>query len=174
MMGHGGLRGLMALHVCVFHYLFGLSRWSPLHLNTQGNAHMPFFFLLSGFSLAAIYGADVMGQQHASTTITTTTTTTTTNNNNNNSSGDCSSGNSGTTTTIASATSTSTCTTSTKAKATSLASFYRNRAARVLPLFYLAHLCAAPLTLVGFGVPPKHFRESVLRNLFATTTWVSE
>ena len=80
MMGHGGLRGLMALHVCVFHYLFGLSRWSPLHLNTQGNAHMPFFFLLSGFSLAAIYGADVMGQQHASTTITTTTT------NNNNSS----------------------------------------------------------------------------------------
>ena len=166
MMGHGGLRGLMALHVCVFHYLFGLSRWSPLHLNTQGNAHMPFFFLLSGFSLAAIYGADVMGQQHASTTITTTTTN---NNNNNNNSSDCSSGNDGTTTTIASATSTST-----KAKATSLASFYRNRAARVLPLFYLAHLCAAPLTLVGFGVPPKHFRESVLRNLFATTTWVSE
>ena len=97
--------------------------------------------------------------------------TTTTNNNNNNSSSDCSSGNDGTTTTIASATSTST---STKAKATSLASFYRNRAARVLPLFYLAHLCAAPLTLVGFGVPPKHFRESVLRNLFATSTWVSD
>ena len=32
----------------------------------------------------------------------------------------------------------------------------------------------APLTLVGFGVPPKHFRESALRNLFATSTWVSE
>ena len=168
MMGHGGLRGLMALHVCVFHYLFGLSPWSPLHLNTQGNAHMPFFFLLSGFSLAAIYGADVMGQQQQHTSTSTSTST-------NKRNSDYSSGNGGTTTTIASATSTSTpSTTSTKAKATSLASFYRNRAARVLPLFYLAHLCAAPLTLVGFGVPPKHFRESALRNLFATTTWVSE
>jgi peptidoglycan/LPS O-acetylase OafA/YrhL len=170
MVGHGGLRGLMALHVCVFHYLFGLSPWSPLHLNTQGNAHMPFFFLLSGFSLAAIYGADVMGQQQQQQHTSTSTSTSTNKRNS-----DYSSGNGGTTTTIASATSTSTpSTTSTKAKATSLASFYRNRAARVLPLFYLAHLCAAPLTLVGFGVPPKHFRESVLRNLFATTTWVSE
>ena len=170
MVGHGGLRGLMALHVCVFHYLFGLSPWSPLHLNTQGNAHMPFFFLLSGFSLAAIYGADVMGQQQQQQHTSTSTSTSTNKRNS-----DYSSGNGGTTTTIASATSTSTpSTTSTKAKATSLASFYRNRAARVLPLFYLAHLCAAPLTLVGFGVPPKHFRESALRNLFATTTWVSE
>jgi peptidoglycan/LPS O-acetylase OafA/YrhL len=172
MMGHGGLRGLMALHVCVFHYLFGLSRWSPLHLNTQGNAHMPFFFLLSGFSLAAIYGADVMGQQQQQQHTSTSTSTSTSTNKRNS---DYSSGNGGTTTTIASATSTSTpSTTSTKAKATSLASFYRNRAARVLPLFYLAHLCAAPLTLVGFGVPPKHFRESALRNLFATSTWVSD
>ena len=170
MVGHGGLRGLMALHVCVFHYLFGLSPWSPLHLNTQGNAHMPFFFLLSGFSLAAIYGADVMGQQQQQQHTSTSTSTSTNKRNS-----DYSSGNGGTTTTIASATSTSTpSTTSTKAKATSLASFYRNRAARVLPLFYLAHLCAAPLTLVGFGVPPKHFRESALRNLFATSTWVSE
>ena len=172
MVGHGGLRGLMALHVCVFHYLFGLSPWSPLHLNTQGNAHMPFFFLLSGFSLAAIYGADVMGQQQQQQHTSSSTSTSTSTNKRNS---DYSSGNGGTTTTIASATSTSTpSTTSTKAKATSLASFYRNRAARVLPLFYLAHLCAAPLTLVGFGVPPKHFRESALRNLFATSTWVSE
>ena len=154
MMGHGGLRGLMALHVCVFHYLFGLSPWSPLHLNTQGNAHLPFFFLLSGFSLAAIYGADVMGQQQQQQHTSTSTSTSTNKRNS-----DYSSGNGGTTTTIASATSTSTPSmTSTKAKATSLASFYRNRAARVLPLFYLAHLCAAPLTLVGFGVPPKHSR----------------
>ena len=113
MQAHNGVRGLLALHVCVFHYLFGMGQWSPFHVNTQGNAHMPFFFLLSGFSLAVIYGDKISDKL----------------------------------------------------------TFYRNRVARVMPLFYLAHLFAAPLALIGWGVRPEDFRESVLRNLFATSTW---
>lgn len=45
---HNGLRGLLAIHVAIFHYIM------PIH--TYGNVHMPFFFLLSGFSLSVLYG----------------------------------------------------------------------------------------------------------------------
>merc|ERR1712227_355593 len=51
MSAHGGLRGILALHVALFHFLL----FSDLKLHTCGNVHMPFFFLLSGFSLSATY-----------------------------------------------------------------------------------------------------------------------
>lgn len=49
---HTGLRGLLAVHVAVFHYL----AIKPISINVFGHADMPFFFLLSGFSLAMLYG----------------------------------------------------------------------------------------------------------------------
>merc|ERR1712054_496767 len=51
MSAHGGIRGILALHVALFHFLL----FSDLKLHTCGNVHMPFFFLLSGFSLSATY-----------------------------------------------------------------------------------------------------------------------
>merc|ERR1711966_17970 len=90
---HTGLRGLMALHVAVFHFLMGRD------LFIGGNAHMPFFFLLSGFALATVYGDTQIR----------------------------------------------------------LSSFYRNRAARILPLFYLCSLVVVPLTFVGHGTHPDSF-----------------
>ena len=47
-----GLRGLMALHVALFHYLLVPS----LKINTYGHAHMSCFMLLSGFGLSVAYG----------------------------------------------------------------------------------------------------------------------
>ena len=48
---HTGLRGLLAVYVVVFH----LCMFGPLQWDLQGSAIMPFFFLLSGFSLAVVY-----------------------------------------------------------------------------------------------------------------------
>jgi len=49
---HTGLRGILALHVALFHFVL----FSDLKIPSCGNVQMPFFFLLSGFSLAVIYG----------------------------------------------------------------------------------------------------------------------
>ena len=47
-----GLRGLCALHVAAFHIIRPYGGW-----HIYGCAAMPFFFLLSGFSLTVAYGS---------------------------------------------------------------------------------------------------------------------
>jgi len=65
MRAHGGLRGLSAVWVVLFHILagrlremvaYGHGEWRFMVLDIQGCAIMPLFFVLSGFSLAVVYG----------------------------------------------------------------------------------------------------------------------
>jgi peptidoglycan/LPS O-acetylase OafA/YrhL len=51
---HNGLRGVAAVWVVVFHCL----SYCPLGINLLGSTLMPLFFVLSGFSLAVVYGAE--------------------------------------------------------------------------------------------------------------------
>eukprot|EP00455_Lapot_gusevi_P019571 TRINITY_DN2090_c0_g1_i1.p1 TRINITY_DN2090_c0_g1~~TRINITY_DN2090_c0_g1_i1.p1 ORF type:complete len:467 (+),score=112.92 TRINITY_DN2090_c0_g1_i1:96-1496(+) len=53
MTAHNGLRGAAAMWVMLFHLIL----YSSLALDFQGSSLMPLFFLLSGFSLAVVYGA---------------------------------------------------------------------------------------------------------------------
>lgn len=52
MTAHNGLRGLLAVWVMVFHCVL----YSDYPIDLQGSSFMPFFFLLSGFSLVVTYG----------------------------------------------------------------------------------------------------------------------
>ena len=54
MESHGGLRGFLAVYIVVFHLLL-LNRQHPF-INIMGSSLMPFFFVLSGFSLVVGYG----------------------------------------------------------------------------------------------------------------------
>jgi len=49
---HNGLRGIFAVMVMVFHNF----HYAETNINLQGSAVMTLFFLLSGFSLSAVYG----------------------------------------------------------------------------------------------------------------------
>jgi peptidoglycan/LPS O-acetylase OafA/YrhL len=53
MAAHNGLRGVLACWVMLFHCVL----YSDYPLDLQGSSLMPFFFLLSGFTLAVVYGA---------------------------------------------------------------------------------------------------------------------
>ena len=108
---HNGLRGLLAVHVTLFHYLNMLD-WPEGGINTGGNIHMPFFFLLSGFSLASVHPT-----------------------------------------------------------VTSVSRFWRNRAARCIPLFWLCSFLAAPLSFSGYGPHPSHLIEALLYTAAGTATW---
>jgi hypothetical protein len=48
---HSGIRGLVAFYIMLFHALAFSAGW-----NLHGSALMPVFFLLSGYSLAIVYG----------------------------------------------------------------------------------------------------------------------
>ena len=51
-----GLRGLFSLHIAFDHIIYNVcKKWMPSN-NLYGNVHMPFFYLLSGFSLTLAYG----------------------------------------------------------------------------------------------------------------------
>lgn len=53
MTSHGGLRGVAAVWVMLFHFVL----FSKFPLDFQGSSLMPLFFLLSGFSLTISYGS---------------------------------------------------------------------------------------------------------------------
>jgi len=50
MRAHTGLRGICALYIVVFHTMVKIA-------NLEGGSLMPLFFLLSGFTLAVVYGS---------------------------------------------------------------------------------------------------------------------
>ena len=50
-----GFRGLISLYIAIFHFSLHLSSY-PVQVNLMGSLLMPFFFLMSGFSLAVTYG----------------------------------------------------------------------------------------------------------------------
>lgn len=53
-----GLRGVMAVHIMLFHsFLYSKLQWHLI-----GSAHMPLFFILSGFVLALSDGAKAFGR----------------------------------------------------------------------------------------------------------------
>ena len=54
MESHGGLRGLLSVYIVIFHLLL-MNRQHPF-IDIQGSCLMPFFFVLSGFSLVVGYG----------------------------------------------------------------------------------------------------------------------
>jgi peptidoglycan/LPS O-acetylase OafA/YrhL len=58
---HGGLRGIMAIWVVVFHALF----YTQNGIDIQGSSLMPMFFLLSGFSLTIGYYSKLLGKSPA-------------------------------------------------------------------------------------------------------------
>ena len=51
-----GLRGLFSLHIALDHIISNTCEKSIPSTNLYGNVHMPFFYLLSGFSLTLAYG----------------------------------------------------------------------------------------------------------------------
>lgn len=60
MVAHTGMRGLLVLWIVIFHSLFYSVGW-----NLHGSALMPLFFLLSGYSLAIVYGKSFKGVKSA-------------------------------------------------------------------------------------------------------------
>ena len=54
-----GLRGLLSVHIALDHIIYWTCPGCKDYLystNLYGNVHMPFFYLLSGFTLALSYG----------------------------------------------------------------------------------------------------------------------
>jgi len=58
-----GLRGLAALHVTIFHYIFN----APVERkpNLMGSVQMPMFFIMSGFTLTLMYGQRDMSRPNS-------------------------------------------------------------------------------------------------------------
>lgn len=116
---HTGLRGILAVWVALFHCVL----YSKLEYNLQGSSLMPFFFILSGFSLSVVYGSKsyifnpIIPPEIAvwfpwkKTNVHVDSVK----------------------------------------HQFDYTSFYRNRMARVMPLYYFCMLIAVPLYIVGFG-----------------------
>ena len=162
-----GLRGLVALHIMIFHSLL-YSKWE---LNTLGSVQMPLFFLISGFILALNDGKHKYHTKRWCACCCTNTSqiddTTKASMIENDS--------------IANqmeSESQSQSETKTKAetekeiKEFDSKNFYQRRAARTLPLYYLLNIFALPLMFLGYGsFTPDYAFECVSLTLFAATTW---
>ena len=56
---HNGIRGIASIWVAIFHCMFYTTGF-----NISGNAPMPIFFILSGFTLTVVYIKQARGQNH--------------------------------------------------------------------------------------------------------------
>lgn len=151
MYAYGGLRGVAAVWVCVFH----LTLESSLRWDIQGNSIMPLFFILSGFTLTAIHGRKPFKMKHRANIIL------------NLGCGQPSLKDLTNGTTIL----------NDSLPLFDTYRFYRNRLARVMPLYYSSMLLALPCTVAGFGFfDPKDLHAwatSALINVFPLSSWFS-
>lgn len=145
-----GLRGVCAIWIMVFHCLF----FSKLGWDIEGSAVMPLFLMLSGFTLAIVYGrykykrVDLIfvefDEPGDSTPVETTTTTA-----NamfhpvSNTDPDAAYQQDPESNDPA---------TAPELRSLDISRFFQNRAARILPVYYLTTALAIPYTLAGFGV----------------------
>jgi peptidoglycan/LPS O-acetylase OafA/YrhL len=110
---HTGMRGLLAFYIMLFHALSFSVGW-----NLHGSAVMPVFFLLSGYSLAIVYGKQLSRFD--------------------------------------------------------VKRYYRNRFARIAPVYYVAMLIALPLAVFDHGwVSPSDIDWVFATNIFAVQMWAS-
>jgi peptidoglycan/LPS O-acetylase OafA/YrhL len=110
---HTGMRGLLAFYIMLFHALSFSAGW-----NLHGSAVMPAFFLLSGYSLAIVYGK--------------------------------------------------------QRSRFDIKRYYRNRFARIAPVYYVTMLIALPLAVFGRGwVSPSDIDWVFATNIFAVQMWAS-
>lgn len=134
---HNGLRGVAAVWVCVFHCLL----YSQLEVDWQGSSLMPLFFMLSGFSLAVVYGArgavevSLCGRPSRCS---------------------CCGGSSSRD--------------SAAPRPLPVLPFLQNRLARVVPMYYFSNLLALPPAFFGYGGWPASDLQISLALTFALLT----
>ena len=135
-----GLRGVCAIWIMVFHCLF----FSDLHWDIEGSAVMPLFLMLSGFTLAIVYGRhkykrvnlkfiEFDDEDDASAATSNDAMFHPVN------SSDPENGEE---------------VGKVEVRSMEIGKFFQNRAARILPVYYLTTLLAIPYTLGGFGTMP--------------------
>lgn len=151
---HEGLRGAASIWILLFHsILFSKLIPDQKSIDFQGSSIMPLFFMLSGFSLAAAYGSSkyILNDTWWRFFL------------------------------IGRGTSSSTVLSSSseekdevEIKAFNFSAFYRNRFARVLPLYYLCNILSIPLWVGGYGTvdlgKTSLLIGHAITNFFACTT----
>lgn len=152
---HEGLRGASAIWIMLFHIIV-FSNIIPNHrLDFQGSSIMPLFFMLSGFSLAVAYGSskyvleDTCWKFFLIGRGATTSTNISTIFPDSEGSED---------------------------KPFNYNAFYRNRFARVLPLYYMCNILSIPLWIADYGSAdlrntPRTIIQAIM-NFFGCTTLI--
>ena len=138
-----GLRGLLALHVAVFHFMY----YSTLRWDLQGSPQMPWFFMLSGFTLTLVYGPQRVVSEcpcgpwrcHTPTSRSTP---------------DLAKGEGGRQSRSCGCSSGAAYRADSGDVGLGLAAFWQNRCARVAPLYYLMTVAGAAMAAVGHGLTP--------------------